>query len=142
MKKLMLVGITLLSVLFIFGCEKKQKTVVYKDGEYHGKSAIDEWGGYVTTDITVKNGKIVAIAMGNFEAEGKEKGETYGMQDGQIKNEGLYKIAQNAVLYSEEYPSKLIEKQDVEQIDVISGATVTHKSFKEAVNAALKDAKE
>lgn len=143
MKKILIAAVAVFVAVSAFGCNKKEeKTVVYKDGMYQGKSAIDEWGGYVTADITVKDGKITDVVLGNFDAGGKEKDETYGMQDGEIKNEGLYNIAQNAVKFSTEYPSKLIEKQDVEKIDVISGATVTLNSFKEAVNTALKDAKE
>lgn len=154
MKKRLIAVAVLLAAGSLFGCQKSDKTkdettnnskateaeISYKDGEYQGKSEIDEWGGYVTTTIVVKDGKIESATLENYDKDEKIKDETYGMEDGVIKNEGLYKIQQNAVEGAKEYPSKLIEKQDVEKIDVIAGATVSLKSYKEAVNAALKDA--
>ena len=36
------------------------------------------------------------------------------------------------------YPGMLIEKQDINNIDTVSGATVSKKEFQEAVKDALK----
>lgn len=113
----------------------------YKDGTYHGESQIDEWGGKVTTDITVKDGKIVEASLKNLLADGSEKDENYGKAKEGATNPGLYKIAQAAVKNSQEYPKLLIEKGKIEDVEAISGATTTFKSFTEAVNDALKDAK-
>lgn len=139
MKKFLVIGIAALTLV---GCgkDKKNVEVKYIDGTYHGESKTDEWGGKVTTDITIENGKITSATLNNLLKDGSQKGEDYGKENGKITNEGLYKIAQNAVKNAKEYPKQLVEKGNIDQVDVISGATVSHASFKEAVENALKDA--
>ena len=141
MKKTLLL---IAAALLLTACGNKDNnasTDGYKDGTYHGESKIDEWGGKVTTDITVKDGKIVEASLKNLLADGSEKDENYGKAKEGATNPGLYKIAQAAVKNSQEYPKLLIEKGKIEDVAAISGATVTFKSFTEAVNDALKDAK-
>ena len=137
-----------LNVLIIFslglalvacGGDKKEEapSVSYKDGTYQGESAKDERGGLVKVDITVKDNKIESCTMQNIDGDGKEKDESYG----QSQNEGLYKIAQQAINLAKSYPDRLVEKGSPEGVDVISGATETYKQFIEACNNALADAK-
>lgn len=126
-------------VLVACGGDKKEEapSVSYKDGTYQGESAKDERGGLVKVDISVKDNKIESCKMQNIDGDGKEKDESYG----QSQNEGLYKIAQQAVNFSKSYPDRLVEKGNPEGVDVISGATETYKQFIEACNNALADAK-
>ena len=126
-------------VLVACGGDKKEEapSVSYKDGTYHGESAKDERGGLVKVDITVKDNKIESCTMQNIDGDGKEKDESYG----QSQNEGLYKIAQQAVNLAKSYPDILVEKGSPEGVDAISGATETYKQFIEACNNALADAK-
>lgn len=141
MKKTLLL---IAAALLLTACGNKDNSAStdgYKDGTYHGESQVDEWGGKVTTDITVKDGKIVEANLKNLLADGSEKDENYGKAKEGATNQGLYKIAQDAVKNSQEYPKLLIEKGKIEDVEAISGATVTFKSFEEAVNDALKDAK-
>ncbi len=128
----------------MYGCGDKKTesaSVTYKDGTYEAESKPDTYGGKVSVNITVKDSKISEVMMRNLDADGNEKGEDYGKQDGEIKNEGLYKIAQDAVKNSKEYPSKLIETQDIDKVDAIAGATESNVAFKEAVKLALENAK-
>lgn len=132
----------IICVTGVYGCgEKKSKAISYNDGSYDGESSPDEWGGVLKAHITIKEGKISEVSIENLDGAGNEKGEDYGKQDGEIKNEGLYRIAQEAVKNTKEYPLKLMETQNIDDVDTIAGATVSNKAFKEAVNAALKDAK-
>ena len=126
-------------VLVACGGDKKEEapSVSYKDGTYHGESAKDERGGLVKVDISVKENKIKSCTMQNIDGDGKEKDESYG----QSQNEGLYKIAQQAINLAKSYPDRLVEKGSPEGVDVISGATETYKQFIEACNNALADAK-
>lgn len=55
---------------------------------------------------------------------------------------GLYKIAQASVLKAAEYGQKLIETQNIDDVDVIAGASISYKLFKDAVENALQGAKE
>lgn len=134
-----------LSAVSMYGCGGQNKAenspVTYKDGTYDAESKPDSFGGKVIVHITIKDSKISEVTMENVDDKGNEKGEDYGKQDGEIKNEGLYKIAQAAVTNSKEYPSKLIETQDIEKVDAIAGATESNVGFKEAVKLALEKAK-
>ena len=76
-------------------------------------------------DISVKDNKIESCTMQNIDGDGKEKDESYG----QSQNEGLYKIAQQAINLAKSYPDRLVEKGSPEGVDVISGATETYKQF-------------
>ena len=126
-------------VLVACGGDKKEEapSVSYKDGTYQGESAKDERGGLVKVDISVKDNKIESCTMQNIDGDGKEKDESYG----QSQNEGLYKIAQQAINLAKSYPDILVEKGSPEGVDAISGATETYKQFIEACDNALAGAK-
>jgi len=149
MRKLMrncaVLSAVVLCTVSMYGCGGQNKAenspVTYKDGTYEAEGVPDSFGGKVKVHITIKDSKISDVTMENIDVNGNEKDEDYGKQDGEIKNEGLYKIAQAAVTNSKEYPSKLIETQDIEKVDAIAGATESNVSFKEAVKLALKNAK-
>ena len=71
-----------------------------------------------------------------------KKGDDYGKKNGKIENEGIYKIAQEAVKNSSEYTNEFLRAKDIELVEVVSGATVTYNSFKEAIEKCLQQAKE
>jgi len=76
----------------------------------------------------------------SYEKNGNLKGPEYGKVDGVIKNMGLYKIAQASVLRAAEYGQKLVETQNIDDVDVIAGASISYKLFKDAVENALQGA--
>ena len=76
----------------------------------------------------------------SYEKNGNLKGPEYGKVDGVIKNVGLYKIAQASILRAAEYGQKLIETQNIDDVDVIAGASISYKLFKDAVENALQGA--
>ena len=139
--------ILFLCVIFIFSCAKKEDAqeesdITYIDGTYKATSSIkDEWGGSAEVEIVVKDGKIVSCIFTSYEENGKLKDAEYGKVDGVIKNMGLYKIAQNAVTQSNRYGEMLVNTQDIEKLDAISGATVSFGLFKDAVGQVIKKAK-
>ena len=122
-----------------FSCAKAP---AYKDGTYTAVSEKDDWGGWADVSITVQDKKIVDCSFVSYDKNGVVKDKTYGMQDGQIKNAGLYKIAQDSVESSKKYPESLVETQDIDKVDAVSGATVSHQLFQDAVKKALQDAHE
>ena len=81
--------------------------------------------------------KIINAAAEVKDGKGEIKGEDYGKEAGDEK----YQKAQLAVQGFSQYADKLVEVQDPEQVDAISGATVSNKEFKEAVWNALEQAK-
>ena len=133
--------------LVLFSCEKKEEaeresSICYVDGTYKATSSIKvDWGGSATVEIVVKDGKIASCVFTSYEENGKLKDGDYGKVDGIIKNMGLYKIAQNAVIQSNKYGDMLVQSQDIEKLDAISGATVSFGLFKDAVEQVMKEAR-
>ena len=130
-----------LSVTFA-SCSGEQKSVSYKDGTYTGRSSDfkeDESGngaGYGEVSIKIENNKITACTFKMYNLDGTLKDESYGAD---LSRENRLK-AQKAVQSANKYASALIGKSSAEDIDAISGATISCKEFKEAVGNALKKA--
>ena len=132
-----------LCFICIFSCSKTEtkKSIKYKDGVYKSFANIkDDWGGTAEVEIKIEDGKIVECTFLSYEKNGNLKGPEYGKVDGVIKNMGLYKIAQASVLKAAEYGQKLIETQNIDDVDVIAGASISYKLFKDAVENALQGA--
>jgi len=123
--------ILLFSLLaLVVSCGKK----TLKDGEYEGNYKDDS--SSVKVNITVKDGKIINCTREERDLRnGKNeiKDENYAKDDAEYN----YKIAQKAVKNSEGYAKKLVEVQDINKVDSVSGATISCKRFKEAVKDAL-----
>ena len=129
-----------LSLLTACGDEDAPKN--YKDGTYTGKSSVyeaDEDGngaGYGETEIEIKGGKVVSCTFKMYEPDGTLKDESYGSD---LTKENRLK-AQKAVQSAEKYAEFLVNKGNTADVDVITGATISHDEFVEAVNNALKQA--
>ncbi|MDO4615098.1 MAG: FMN-binding protein [Lachnospiraceae bacterium] len=122
----------------------------YKDGTYEGKSSVyqnedgdsEEGNGYGVVSITIKDNKITDCTFTTYETDGTEKGEDYGLKDGDVANRDYYNKAQKAVAACAEYANRLVANGSLDGIDAISGATINYNEFQEAVTEALKSAEE
>lgn len=111
-----------------------------KDGTYSAVSRKDEMGsGRIT--IVIKDHKIKAAQFDGLNPDGVVKDETYGMSDGEIKNEGKYKKAQLAVKAHKDFADQLVERQKLSKVDAIAGATVSYNQFVEAAQDAIEQSK-
>lgn len=111
-----------------------------KNGTFNGTSAANEQGGYSTISITVKDHKITATTFEGFLKNGKMKGEDYGKTNGKIENKVYYNKAQMALKANKTYAEELLQKQELNKVDGISGATLSYKQFFEAAQRALEEA--
>lgn len=114
------------------------KAVAYKDGSYTGTFTSE--GKHPSTfdvNLTIKEGKITEVTATEKGEDGKIKDEHYG-EGGTPET---YKMAQDSVAGFKQYPAMLIEKQDVDAMDAVTGATNSFKGFKAAVQDALSKAK-
>ena len=137
MKKfLSILLVTIMVVSLMAGCSGAK----YKDGTYEKESKPDERGNYATIKVDVKSGKISEVDYTEFASTGP-KDENYGKKDGKIENQENYDKAQNAIKAAATYGPKLVEVQDPAKVDVVSGATSSHKLFVQLANEALADAK-
>ena len=119
-------------------------SVIYNNGTYEGKCSPDERGNYGIVTLEIKNDKIVNAVYKGYLKNGKPKDENYGKtkdkKTGKI-NEASYKKAQAVLVANAQYGPKLVEVQDINKVDVISGATHSHEQLIEAVKDALSKAK-
>lgn len=145
LKKVLAIILAIIVVAASFaGCGGSKS---YADGTYTGKSSIiedndGEGDGYGEVTITIKDGKITECTFNTYEPDGTLKDENYGKQNGEVANQDYYNKAQKALAGSKEYARLLVESGDYHSIDAISGATISYDQFMEAVDNALRQAKQ
>lgn len=151
MKRWLLLIAALMPVLLLSGCAQKDASPAashkdinlsgnYKDGRFTAKSSADEGGAIGEIALVIKNGKITKADYRGIKKDGTVKDKEYGKTSGKIENQEFYNKAQLAVNAAATYGPKLIETQDVDKIDAVSGATVSYNQFAEAAKKALKQA--
>jgi major membrane immunogen (membrane-anchored lipoprotein) len=121
----------------------QDSSIVYKDGTYEGMSRANYtyepyWG---IVHLTISNGMIDKIS---FAVRDSNLHENF---DGNYEkhfegNEEYIKQSRNDWKGVQTYPRMLSEKQDLNKIDAISGATWSYNIFRASVKEALKNPKE
>ncbi|MDR2132058.1 MAG: FMN-binding protein [Clostridiales Family XIII bacterium] len=119
------------------GCGGDGGVALPEDGVYTGVSGEDDDGAYGEVRITVEDGAITDCTFVTWQKDGSVKDDAYGKVNGEISNQAFYDKAQLAVLAMSQYADALVEFQSPEKVDAISGATVSHGQFLEAVADAL-----
>lgn len=151
MRRWALVMLAGMAIAILAGCGAGQKSAdsgksqsasppVYKDGTYTARSSPDERGAVGEITLVIEKGKISKAGYKGIMKDGKPKDADYGKTNGKIENQDFYRKAQLAVKAMASYPLKLVEMQDVDAVDAISGATVSYRQFNEAVKTALNQA--
>jgi major membrane immunogen (membrane-anchored lipoprotein) len=142
-KILSVLGILSMSICMLAGCGSQN----YADGTYTGKSSVYEsdedegnGNGYGVVTITIKDNAITACTYETYEPDGTLKDTDYGMQNGEVANRDYYNKAQKAIAACGKYAENLVSKNDINEVDAISGATINYDNFTEAVMDALKQA--
>jgi major membrane immunogen (membrane-anchored lipoprotein) len=114
------------------------KDVRYQDGTFVGQSSADEDGAFGEVTIVVTDGEISACDYVTWQKDGTIKDENYGKVNGEIDNQDFYDKAQLAVAAMRQYADELATKKRADEVDAVSGATISYDQFREAVDAALK----
>jgi major membrane immunogen (membrane-anchored lipoprotein) len=133
----LVVLVVLLAAAVIANC----KGPSYRDGVYEGASGPDDTGAWGEISVTVREGKVAACAFITREKDGTVKGEDYGKINGEISNAVYYGKAQLAVRAMERYAKQFAETGSLDQVEAVSGATISHDQFLEAAEGALKKAR-
>ncbi|MCY7208764.1 FMN-binding protein [Streptococcus dysgalactiae] len=108
-----------------------------KDGTYKAESAFDERGWKVVHTITVADGKITASNFGYENKDGKLKAD-----DEEYNKNMKAKSGVSSKEATEKLNSQLVEKQNLDDVEVVSGATHTSENFKKSTETLLEAAKE
>jgi major membrane immunogen (membrane-anchored lipoprotein) len=122
--------------------QTRDSTIKYKDGSYFGQSRAKYiyepyWGN---VHLTLKNGLITEI---RFVIRDSNLHETFdGNYEKHFEGNNVYiQQSRNDWKGVQSYPIKFSEKQDINKVDAVSGATWSYNIFKASVNEALKNAK-
>lgn len=133
--KFVLLVLIAMLVVFAAACQPKETSDQgqYKDGKYEAELDPDERGWKAIVDLTVDGGKITEVTFDEVNAEGvrKSENEEYLERWGTAANIDASKV------YGE-YEEALIDTQDVEKVEVITGATQSHEKFQKVVTKALQ----
>ena len=131
---LSLLAVAALSTAVLVGCGSKEAAL--KDGTYKEASEADERGYVAEIEIEVKDGKIATVKYDETNADGpKSTNEAY---NNLMKEKGA---ASNPAEAFPQLEKALVEKQDVEAVDAVTGVTTSSDSFKKLAAAALEKAK-
>ena len=104
----------------------------YDDGEYEAELDPDERGWKAVVELTVEGGKITEVAFDEVNEEGvrKSENEEYLERWSTAANIDASKV------YTQ-YQDELIDKQNIIEVEAITGATSTHQKFQDVVKKAL-----
>lgn len=138
MKKTLLI-LTVISLMLVplAGCRTGQGGA-YKDGKYDYTSEPDNHGWKKAIEITVKDGKIDSAIYDeiNKDTNMKKSEDTDYIEKWQMQVPDADPKA-----FYDRLGKSLVEKQDVEKVDTITGATQATNDFKTAASKALGNAK-
>jgi major membrane immunogen (membrane-anchored lipoprotein) len=131
----------LVSVVAFSGCGQGVSVADLPDGTYTGASQPNEDGAVGT--VTLSGGAITEASFVVTDPDGTPHDESYGLSKstGKPVDEAFYQRAQAAVEAEQRYVAQFTEVADADQIDVIAGASLSHRQFVEAVEDALSRAR-
>lgn len=132
----------LLTAIALTGCNNNAGGDTLKDGTYRAEMSAESHGYKDYVEITVVGGKIDTVVYDSQTADGKRKtqDEDYkkAMMDGN-KNAGIPETY--PADYSKKLTEALLEKQDINKVDTVAGATTSSDDFKALVSALMNNIK-
>ncbi len=134
------------------GCVREEKTEVgaqlaseaqiskYKDGTYSVETKPDHEGYFTKAEVHIEKGRITSIDWNIFDTNREDRifDETY--EEVFAGNERYKQQCRDDLKGAKTYSSKLVETQDIDAVDAVTGATWTNLKFKEAAQLALNEA--
>ena len=100
----------------------------WQDGTYVARSEPDERGWFGEIEIVIRDGKITEVNYEELNQEGNRKGADYPYPLGPESHD--------------DYEQRLVDSQNPDEVEAISGATQTRDRFVEAAKEALRKAEE
>ncbi len=125
---------TIALCLCLTGCGSEKGM---KNGYYTAEMKEYDYGWKEYVCIFVKNDTIVSIEFNAKNASGFIKAWDNAYMENMKPVSGTYPNE-----YTRLYGSRLLESQDIEEVDVVSGATSSGGNFYKLVNAAVEQARE
>ena len=142
MKKALSIALTsILSLSLLAGCGSKETKApagsAYKDGKYKAAyDKLDSHGWKAFAEIEIKDGKIATVDFDYLNKDNKRKSE-----DAEYTKAMKPKSGTSPDEFCPKLEKDLVEKQDVDKVDAITGATNSVTNFKTLSKTALENAK-
>jgi major membrane immunogen (membrane-anchored lipoprotein) len=105
-----------------------------KDGIYNGASPADDYGYRHEVTFEMKNGKMISIDYDEIHTDGHAK-----QHDEEYCKRMLQSGTTPAIAYPQ-YENQILQKQDFNRIDAVSGASYSNYRFKLAILYAILNA--
>lgn len=128
----------LLAASLLGGCTGRSETL--QDGTYRAEMSAESHGYKDYVEIKVLNGKIDTVVYDAVAADGKKKSQDEDYKKSMMqgnKNAGLPETY--PADYMKKLAEKLVEKQDIDQVDAVAGATNSTDDFKALVSALMNN---
>ena len=125
---------TIALCLCLTGCGSEKGM---KNGYYTAEMKEYDYGWKEYVCIFVKNDTIVSVEFNAKDPSGFIKAWDNAYMENMKPVSGTYPNE-----YTRLYGSRLLESQDIEEVDVVSGATSSGGNFYKLVNAAVEQARE
>jgi major membrane immunogen (membrane-anchored lipoprotein) len=116
------------------------EAVMYRDGTYKAQTEPDYEGYFTKAEVMVKDGKITSVDWSIYDANRNDKPFDENYEEVFAGNDYYTEQSRSDWKGSRTYGPKLIETQDPDGVDAVSGATWTNNKFKEIVKKALEEA--
>lgn len=119
-------------LLLLSSCGVISQSGTYQNGVYRAEfEGYDSYGYRDFIEVTVQDGTVTAIVYNGVNEEGtlKTEDEKYAT-DMQAAVHDTYPQK-----YTSDLINQMLEKQDIEKVDILAGATYSSQSFKTLFNA-------
>jgi major membrane immunogen (membrane-anchored lipoprotein) len=128
----------ILAVLVLLpGCAKNRLGGTLMDGYYSAETSdFDSFGWKEFITIYVSGGRIVSVEYNGKNASGLIKSWDPLYMRRMNEMDGTYPTE-----YTRFFSSSLISRQDPDSIDAVSGATISHETFRLLAKAAIEQSK-
>ncbi|MGD9559048.1 MAG: FMN-binding protein [Oscillospiraceae bacterium] len=121
-----------LSALLLTGCDKAASE--WQDGYYTAETTdFDQYGWKEYLIICVSGGKIVSVDYNAKNASGLIKSWDMEYMREMYASDGTYPNE-----YTRVYAETLLTRQDPDRVDMVAGATHSHKTFQLLAKAAIE----
>ena len=133
MKKILCLTLLLLTLVSLTACGNKNEL---QDGYYTAQAASFNYGWKEYITIMVKGGSIVSVEYNAENPSGFIKSWDNAYMQNMLHTSGTYPNE-----YTRFYAAQLLERQEADRIDALSGATSSYGSFQKLAAAVLEQAR-
>ena len=140
MRKVTAGALLAIGMVALSGCGSYPAASTLPDGQYAGSSQPEEDGTVGKIRFTIKHGQVIDAEFRLYDKDGTAHDENYGKTaSGGIDTE-FYQRAQSAISAEQRYVQQFQKTGDQNKVDRVSGASLSHRLFLDAVQTAMEAA--